>query len=167
MQVWNVLHAARWKCRTQKSGQKSPSGHHRTTLSSYLFATKARIDNRKKVVRQQYLPHISSQYGELRPTSGWDRFGCLGHPSKFQRVSRPGFVTARHSSSGRQPNFAALNRGRHRYSSGRPSRWALAHILVRSKIVHIFHTCVWSHVQALVAWKICSFCFGRIAVLRN
>ena len=32
------------------------------------------------------------------------------------------------SSSGRQPYFAALNRGRHLYSAGRPSRWALAHI---------------------------------------
>ena len=29
-----------------------------------------------------------------------------------------------------QPNFAALNRGRHLYSAGRPTRWALAHILV-------------------------------------
>ena len=34
------------------------------------------------------------------------------------------------SSSGHQPNFAALNRGRHLCSAGRPSRWALAHILV-------------------------------------
>jgi len=33
MQVWNVLHAARWKYRMQKSHQKSPSRHHRTTLS--------------------------------------------------------------------------------------------------------------------------------------
>jgi len=48
MQVWNVLHVARRKCRTQKSRQKSPSGHHRTTLLGYIFATKARIDNRKK-----------------------------------------------------------------------------------------------------------------------
>jgi len=32
------------------------------------------------------------------------------------------------SSSERQPNFAALNRGRHLCSAGRPSRWALAHI---------------------------------------
>jgi len=32
-------------------------------------------------------------------------------------------------SSGRQPNFAALNRGRHYdYSAGRSSRWALAYI---------------------------------------
>jgi len=34
------------------------------------------------------------------------------------------------SSSGRQPNFAALNRGRHLCSAGRLSGWALAHILV-------------------------------------
>jgi len=32
----------------KKSRQKSPFGHHRTTLSGYIFATKARIDNRKK-----------------------------------------------------------------------------------------------------------------------
>jgi len=54
----------------------------------------------------------------------------LGHPCKFQRLSHLGSVTAQHSSSGRQPNFAALNRGRRLYSAGRPSRWALAHILV-------------------------------------
>jgi len=37
---------------------------------SQLFATKARIDKRKKIVKQRYLLHMSSQYGELRPTSG-------------------------------------------------------------------------------------------------
>jgi len=52
----------------------------------------------------------------------------LRHPCKFQRVSRLGSVTARHSSRGPQPNFAALNRRRHLYSAGRTSRWALAHI---------------------------------------
>jgi len=52
-----------------------------------------------------------------------------GIPANFNRVSRLGGVTALHSSSGRQPNSAALNRGRHLYSAGRPSRWALAHIL--------------------------------------
>ena len=45
-------------------------------------------------------------------------------------VSRLGSVTARHYSSGRQPNFAALNRERHLYSTGRPSRLASDHILV-------------------------------------
>jgi len=52
-----------------------------------------------------------------------------GTPANFN-----GFrVLARYctaSSGGRQPNFAALNRGRHLCSAGRPSRWALAHILV-------------------------------------
>jgi len=32
----------------KKSRQKSPSGHHGTTFSGYIFATKARIDSRKK-----------------------------------------------------------------------------------------------------------------------
>jgi len=41
-----------------------------------------------------------------------------------------GSVTARHSSSRRQPNFEALSRGRHLCSAGRPSRWALAQIVV-------------------------------------
>ena len=41
-----------------------------------------------------------------------------------------GSVTTWQSSSGRKPNFAALTTGRHLYSAGRPSRWALAHILV-------------------------------------
>ena len=48
MQVWNVLQVARWKYRTQKWCKKSPSGHHPTTLSGYIFATEACIDNRKK-----------------------------------------------------------------------------------------------------------------------
>ena len=96
MQVWNLLHAARWKCRTQKSRQKSPSGHHRTTLSGYIFATKAHIDNRKKVFKQRYVLHMSSQYGELRPTNGWDSSGSLRYPCKLPRVSRLGSVTARH-----------------------------------------------------------------------
>jgi len=73
---------------------------------------------------------MSPEYGELQPTSGWDLLASFRHPCKFLRVSRLGIVTAWHSSSGCQPNFAALNRGRHLYLEGRPSRWALAHILV-------------------------------------
>jgi len=64
---------------------------------------------------------MSPQNGELRPTGGWDRSSSLGHPCEFQQVSRLGSVTARHSSSGHQPNSASLNRGRHLYSTGRPS----------------------------------------------
>ena len=48
---------------------------------------------------------MSPQYGKLRPTSGWDPLVTLGHPSKLQRVSRLGFVTAPTSLNGGQPNF--------------------------------------------------------------
>jgi len=42
--------------------------------------------------------------------------------------------------SGRRPNFAALNTGRHLYSAGRPSRWALADILIIVKKISQFKT---------------------------
>ena len=111
--------------------KKLPKSRHLATILRLCRAISSQLSHVSTVgknVKHQYLPHMSSQYGELRPTNGWDRSGSLGHPCKFQRVSHLGSVTARHSSSGRQPNFAALNRGRHRYSAGRPSRWALAHI---------------------------------------
>ena len=111
-----------------KSRQKSPYGLHRTTLSGYIFATKACIDNRKKnLIKQQYLPYMSSQYGELRPTSGWDRFVSLGTPGNFN-----GFLVLAALLHGTLvvgvSQTAALNRGRHLYSAGRPSRWALAFV---------------------------------------
>jgi len=59
-----------------------------------------------KTVKQQHLLNMFSQYGELRPANGRDRFGNLGHPSKFQRISHLGFVTAAMSLNGGQPNFA-------------------------------------------------------------
>ena len=60
----------------------------------------------EKLVKQQYLLHMSAQYGERQPTNGRDRFSSLEHPTKFQRVSRLGFVTAATSLTGSQPNFA-------------------------------------------------------------
>jgi len=65
----------------QKIAKKSPSAHHRTTLSGYIFATKAFSTIRKKLVKQQYLLQMSPQYSELRSTNGWDRSSSLGHPS--------------------------------------------------------------------------------------
>ena len=38
--------------------------------------------------------------------NGRDRLSSFWHPSKFQRVSRLGFVTAAASLNGSQPNFA-------------------------------------------------------------
>jgi len=106
----------------KKIAKKSPSAHHRTTLSGHIFGTKARIDNRKKLLSSNTssrCPHNMLNFGllagEIDPV-------VWGTPANFN-----GF---RESSSERQPNFAALNRGRHLCSAGRPSLWALAHILV-------------------------------------
>ena len=122
-----MLHAARCKCRTQKSRQKSPSGHHPTTLSGYIFATKAFIDNRKKVIKQQYLPYMFSQYGELGPLAAEILSLVWGTPGNFN-----GFRVLAALLHGTLvvgvSQTAALNRGRHLYSTGRSSRWALAHI---------------------------------------
>jgi len=83
MQVWNLLHAARWKHRTQKSRQKWPSGHHRTTLSGYIFATKACIDNRKNLLSSNIsftCPHNMVNFGPLAAEIGWPVWGT---PANF------------------------------------------------------------------------------------
>jgi len=68
-------------------------------------------------------------FGLLTAEICWRVWGTPANFNGFHVLAACG-VTTRHSSSGRQPNFVALNRGHHLYSAGRPSRWALAHILV-------------------------------------
>jgi len=128
-------------CCTQLAGntgrKNDAKNRHLRTITQLCQAISPQLRHvstiRKKLVKQQYLLHVFAQYGELWPTSGWDRFGSLGHPSKFQQVSRllsvfSALLYGPHS-SGHQPNFAAFNRGCHLYSAGWPSRWTLAHIL--------------------------------------
>jgi len=75
MQVSNVLQAARWKYRMQKWCKKSPSEHHRTTLSVYIFPTKACIDNRKKNLLSSNIssrrPHNMVNFGPLTAEIDW------------------------------------------------------------------------------------------------
>jgi len=150
MQVWNLLHAARWKHRMQRSRQKLPSGHHRTTLSGYIFATKARIDNRKKNLSSN-MPctvHMSPQYGVLRPTSSWDRSGSLRHPCT--QVSRLCSVTARHLVVG---NNQTLRRWSEGVTYVRPDDHHVGHWA--SSAVCYCH----SHVKSLL------ICFSNIVIL--
>jgi len=69
MQVWNVLHVARWKYRMQKVAKKSPSGHHRTTLLGHIFATEACVDNPKENLLSSNIsstcPHNMVNFGPL------------------------------------------------------------------------------------------------------
>jgi len=116
---------------TETTGRKkSPSANHRTTLSGYIFATKARIDNRKKNLLSSNIAsrclHNTVNFGPAAEISS----GVWGTPANFNGFRVLAALLHGAPVSGRQPNFAALNRGRHLYSAGRPSGWALAHILV-------------------------------------
>jgi len=161
----------------------------------------------------------------------------MGHPSKFQRISHLGFVTAATSLNGGQPNFARclavswagtlyihfrgilprngillcakftlrlscvllywqrsctaldrwasakvcgfvqgmelqnFRRGRHLYSTGRPSRWASAHVLVsfflaysqRSHIGRLQYSYTWCSLSANLECR-SEMCSTRLAV---
>jgi len=126
MHVWNVLHVARRKYRTQKIAITSPPGHHLTTLSGCIFATKALVDNRKNLLISNISSTCIHNMVNFGPLMAQIRLPVWGTPANFNGFRVLACVTARHSSTGRQPNSAALNRGRHLYSAGRPSRWALA-----------------------------------------
>jgi len=133
MQVWNVRHAARWKCRTQKSCQKLPSGHHRTTLSSYIFATNARIDNWKNLLSSNMSsrrPHNMVNIGPLTAENDWRVWGTPSYFSGYRVLAALGLLHGSQVVGISQT--AVLNRGRHLRLAWRPSRWALAHILVYS-----------------------------------
>ena len=110
-----------------KNSPKIATGHHRTTLLGHIFATNARIDNRKKTLSSNVFSTYSHNMVNFSPLA------AEIDPVAPQLIST-GFVSwQRYCMAlqiGHQPNFAALNRGRHLYSAGRPSRWALAHILV-------------------------------------
>jgi len=72
---------------------------------------------------------VSLVWGTPANFNGFHVLAVLLHGTlvlECRAVTLPG----RETHTGRQRNFAALNRGRHLYSVGRPSRWALAHILV-------------------------------------
>jgi len=135
MQVWNVLHAARWKYRTHKWCKKSPSAPHHTTLSGYVFAIKARINNQKKNLLSNNISH-TCPYNMVNfgPLAAEIVSLVWGTPANFN-----GFhilAALLHSQT------AASNRGRHLYSAGRPSRWALAHISSCIYICVLYSPCV-------------------------
>jgi len=73
MQIWNMLHAARWKYRTQKIAKNSLSAHHCTTLPGYTLATKAYIDNWKNMLNSNIssrCPHNMANFGPLAAKIG-------------------------------------------------------------------------------------------------
>ena len=65
---------------------QDPKNRHLGTIAQIYRAISSQLRHistmGKKLVKQQYLPHMCVQYGELRPTDGWD--WLFGAP---QRIS--------------------------------------------------------------------------------
>jgi len=68
----------------RKNRQKSPSTHHRTNLSSYMFATKACIDNQEKNLLHSNISSIRAHnmvnFGTLTSEISWRVWGT---PTNF------------------------------------------------------------------------------------
>ena len=115
MQVWNVLHAAHWKYRMQKWCKKSPSAHHCTNLSDYIFATKARTDNLKNLLSSNIFHTCPYNMVNFGPLAAEIVSLVWGTPANFNGFRVFAVLLLRQT--------AALNRQHHLYSAGRPSRW--------------------------------------------
>ena len=124
-----MLHGARCKYRMQKVDKKS----HLGTIAQLCRALSSQLRHvsiiGSKMLNSNVSPTCSYNmvnFGPLTAEIGSGVWGTLQISTGFASWQR--YCTA--SSSRRQPNFAALNRGRCLCSAGRPSGWALAHILV-------------------------------------
>ena len=146
--------------------QKSPSAHHHTTLSACIYETKACIDNRKRVVKQQYLPTCPHNMANFGPLTAEIGSGVWGTPANFNGfrvlavlLQRRRFMSTscvllycqRYCTAVQQRALAKLcgvvqvmelrnfRRGRHLYSSGRPSRLALPHSTFACNTQIVYH----------------------------
>jgi len=82
-----VLHAARWKCRTQK---KSPKVRHLRTIAQICQAISSQLRHvstiGKKLVKQQCLstcPHNMVNFGPLTPEICWRGWGTPVNSTGF------------------------------------------------------------------------------------
>jgi len=83
MHVWNVQHMARWKYRTQKVAINAPCHNF---VGLYLCNNGMYRRSEKKLVKQQYLLHMSSQYGELwslTAETGWRVWDTSANFNRF------------------------------------------------------------------------------------
>jgi len=132
-----VLHAARWKYGTQKS----PFWHHRTTLSGYVFGTKACIDNREKNLlnsnTSSTCPDNIVNFGLPMAEICWQVWRTPANFNGFHILA----ALLRSTLVVGVSQTEALNRERHLYSAGWPSRWALAHIQVYFDFIALFFSC--------------------------
>ena len=112
--------------------QKSPFWHHRTTLLGHIFAAIGMYRQSEKnllnIDTSSSCPHNMVNFGLLTAVICWRVWGTPANFSEFRVLAASLHDTLVVGVS----QTAALNRGRHLYSAGRPSRWSLTHILVHT-----------------------------------
>ena len=125
-----MLHMACWKYRTQKS----PKSRHLRTIVQLRQAISSQLRHVSTIGKNLLSSNISCRcphnmvnfclvVAEIDPE-------VWGTPANFNSFHvLAALLHGSHLVS--QPNFAAMNRGCHLCSAGRPSRWALAHILLK------------------------------------
>jgi len=132
-------------CRKQlaeNTGRKKPPfWHHCTTLSGCIFATKACINNRGKNLlntdTSSTCSHDMVNFGVVTAEICWRVWGTPANFDGFRALA-----ALLHGSL--VLGISQTIFGRHLYLAGRPSRWALAHILV------INFLWFWLHLQCFV-----------------
>jgi len=117
-------------CYIQKIAKNVPPGHHRTTLSGYIFATKACIDNQKKNLlnsnTSSTCPVNVVNFGLLTDEICWWLWGTPGNFNGFHVLAAllHGTLVVGVSQTLRHWTEAPPIFGR------APSLWALAHISI-------------------------------------
>ena len=84
MHVWNVLNVVRSKYRTQKLRKKIAICTPSHNLSGYIFATKAFIDNRKKLLNSNMPSTCSHNMANFDALTAEIRWRVLGTPANFR-----------------------------------------------------------------------------------
>jgi len=132
MEVWNVLHVARWKDRTEKFAVCAPSHNF---VGLYLRHWGMYRQSEKNLLNSNIsstCPHNKTNFGSLTVEIGWRLLNTtanlngfcvldsLLHQRRSTEVNQLDFRDLINSIQQRAPTMMAR----------RPSRWASAHILV-------------------------------------
>jgi len=81
IEILIMLHSL--KIQDAKTAKNSPSGHHRTTLSGYIFASKALIDNRKNLLNSSIYTTFPYNMANLGPLAAEICWKVWGTPANF------------------------------------------------------------------------------------
>jgi len=95
----------------ENTGRKNyAKNRHLRTIAQLCWAISSQLRYRptigKKLVKPRYLLYVTSQYGELRPTNGWNRLVSFDAPQQILTGFASWLWYCTDVLNGGQPNFA-------------------------------------------------------------